>query len=42
MWVDQKGMIVRMKTADGLIIEASDRKSVQAAFGDELAELEKP
>lgn len=42
VWVDQKGMILRMKTAEGLLVEASDRKSVQAAFGNELAELEKP
>ncbi|MDY7011065.1 MAG: hypothetical protein SVV80_09990 [Planctomycetota bacterium] len=41
LWVDEKGMILRMQTPGGLTMEQSDRKEISARFAAELVELDK-
>ena len=41
LWVDEKGMILRMRMPNGLTMERADRRTVAAKFAAELAELEK-
>ncbi|MCD4698968.1 MAG: hypothetical protein K8R91_00130 [Phycisphaerae bacterium] len=41
LWVDEKGIILRMQTPGGLAMERSDRKDIAARFAAELAELDK-
>ncbi len=41
LWVDKKGMILRMRMPNGLTMERTDRRTVTARFAAELAELDK-
>jgi len=40
LWVDEKGMILRMQTPDGLVMERSDQRAIAARFPAELSELD--
>jgi len=41
LWVDEKGLLLRMATPDGPTMYRAGRKAVAATFGAELGELEK-
>jgi len=41
VWVDAKGMLLRMRSADGATIERAQARNVVRAFAAELLELEK-
>jgi len=41
LWVDARGLPIRMRTAEGLITRRSDRAAVTAAFAKELIRLDK-
>lgn len=41
LWVDEKGLILRMRTPGGLTMERSSRRAVAARFAAELAELDR-
>ena len=41
LWVDKKGMMLRMQMPSGLTMERADRRTVAAKFAAELAELDK-
>ena len=40
LWVDQRGILLRMKTADKLLLQRSDRRTVASRFAAELLALE--
>ncbi len=40
LWVDEKGMILRMQTPGGLTMERADRRTIAARFSAELSELD--
>jgi hypothetical protein len=41
LWVDQKGLLLRMQTAEGVKMERIDRTAVAVKFAAELVELER-
>ena len=40
VWVDSKGLLLRMRTAEGLTVERAERKAVIGKFAAELLELD--
>ena len=41
VWVDAKGILLRMRTAEGLTLERAEKKAVIAKFAAELVELDR-
>ena len=41
LWVDEKGLILRMRTPNGLTMERADRRTITARFAAELVELDR-
>ncbi len=41
LWVDEKGLLLRMQMPGGLIMEQADRRIIAAKFAAELAELDR-
>ncbi|MCK4625295.1 MAG: hypothetical protein KAV00_08300, partial [Phycisphaerae bacterium] len=41
LWVDEKGLLLRMQMPGGLVMERADRRIIAAKFAAELAELDK-
>jgi len=41
LWVDEKGLLLRMQMPGGLIMERADRRIIAAKFAAEMAELDK-
>ncbi len=41
LWVDEKGLLLRMQMPGGLVMERADRRTIAVKFAAELAELDK-